>query len=273
MVRKYKVVNKAPFVAKKEIKQMKDFEKVLFKVQEGKVMQPKLSTKYRLLVGLCILLLSGVGVTIYQFKETSVKIKQAEQRLFIENKAKNEQETALNAQEDLSQKDAKYKNENILETPTETPLIDVDDKTKEEKILLVVPQIKTQKPIKQTQKNEVPTKIVQRDNNITKYNANATAYEEATPIIGLDSLYTYLSSAIIYPEKLKDQKIAGTVVIEFVIDESGKAKDITVLAGLHEILDQEAMRIIREMPPWSPAKVYGEPIPSTLSIPITFHIE
>ncbi|UZR96569.1 energy transducer TonB [Chondrinema litorale] len=98
-------------------------------------------------------------------------------------------------------------------------------------------------------------------------------YEKAQPIVGFDSLYSYFASAINYPDSLRPQQVYGKVVVEFVINKSGKAEQVKVLESLHPDLDKEAVRVVKQMPNWTPTKVYGEPIASKMSIPITFQLK
>ncbi|MCD6066117.1 MAG: energy transducer TonB [Bacteroidetes bacterium] len=71
------------------------------------------------------------------------------------------------------------------------------------------------------------------------------------------------------PKKSK----GGKAFIKFVIDVDGKVKDIRVLKSSgDELLDKEAMRVIEIMPPWTPGKQNGKPVPVYFNLPINFKV-
>lgn len=97
-------------------------------------------------------------------------------------------------------------------------------------------------------------------------------YTQATPVMGFEKLYSYIREEIHYPDTLKEEKIIGTVQVGFVIEKSGKVTNVSVKSGLHPLLDKEAIRVIKNMPNWMPAKVNGTLIQSKMTIPITFNL-
>ena len=72
--------------------------------------------------------------------------------------------------------------------------------------------------------------------------------------------------------KAKEQNYngKGKVFVEFVIDESGKVKDIQVLKGINSELDDLSVRIIKQMPTWIPGKVNGKNVSTKFSTNIEF---
>ena len=57
----------------------------------------------------------------------------------------------------------------------------------------------------------------------------------------------------------------------FTIDETGKLVDAKVIRGVHEILDNEALRVITSAPDkWLPALKYGKPVKQTYTLPVIF---
>jgi periplasmic protein TonB len=57
-----------------------------------------------------------------------------------------------------------------------------------------------------------------------------------------------------YPEIPRAAGIEGTVWLTFIVDEKGKITDAEVSRGVHPMLDKEALRVVRELPPMKPAK-------------------
>lgn len=84
---------------------------------------------------------------------------------------------------------------------------------------------------------------------------------------GIDSLKKYLSQNLHYP---KTATKSGTVYINFAVEKDGKITNVILLKGLEPVLDNEALRVIRMMPAWIPARQNGKPIISKYNLPIKF---
>jgi TonB family protein len=98
------------------------------------------------------------------------------------------------------------------------------------------------------------------------------AYVEAQPINGFQELYEYFSKELRYPDAAVKDSIEGIVTVFFVISKEGKPVQISTENSLGEAFDQEALRLIQNMPEWKAATVNGKPVPSRISIPLTFQI-
>lgn len=95
------------------------------------------------------------------------------------------------------------------------------------------------------------------------------SYAEQMPEAGFD-INQYLARAISYPPKARENKIAGRVVLKFVITKNGKIEDVTIQESVSPELDAEAIRVIKEMPDWKPARHNGEPVDVYFHFPIKF---
>ena len=82
-------------------------------------------------------------------------------------------------------------------------------------------------------------------------------------------VYSYLK----YPKQAVENGIQGKVLVEFVIDEKGKVKDVTVLKGVDPLLDDEAVRIISASPDWKPGWLLGKKVKSRMSLYVEFRLE
>ena len=82
----------------------------------------------------------------------------------------------------------------------------------------------------------------------------------------------WVNSQLQYPETLKDSDITGRVVVKFIISEEGKVTDVTVAKGVHEELDQEALRVVSMSPDWTPGRQEDKPVPVMYSVPVVFQI-
>ena len=82
-------------------------------------------------------------------------------------------------------------------------------------------------------------------------------------------VYQYLK----YPEGAVREGIQGRVLVDFVIDESGKVTDVKVLKVVDELLDAQAVRVIAASPAWKPGYVRGKKVKSEISLYVEFRLE
>ena len=82
-------------------------------------------------------------------------------------------------------------------------------------------------------------------------------------------VYSYMK----YPEEAISQGIQGRVLVDFVIGEDGKVRNVKVLKGADPLLDDEAVRIISASPQWKPGKVRGQKVSSEMSLYVEFRLE
>jgi periplasmic protein TonB len=82
----------------------------------------------------------------------------------------------------------------------------------------------------------------------------------------------FFSENLIYPQTALDNGIQGKVWLQFKVGSDGTISNIRVLRGVpdcHEC-DKEAIRLLKLMPRWNPAKKGGKQVDAELKIPLTF---
>ena len=90
---------------------------------------------------------------------------------------------------------------------------------------------------------------------------------------GEEALYKFFKENQQYPQEAFKQGEEGEVLIQFTIDEKGKATDPKILRSVSPMLDQEAKRLVLSMPAWKPARQRGLCVESTFILPVYFHID
>lgn len=75
-----------------------------------------------------------------------------------------------------------------------------------------------------------------------------------------------------YPQAAVSQGIQGTVQVNFIIDKNGQVTDVTVVRGVHPLLDEEAVKVVSASPKWRAARVRGEKVRSSLTIGVEFRL-
>jgi TonB family protein len=85
---------------------------------------------------------------------------------------------------------------------------------------------------------------------------------------GVEAYRAFLQKNVQYPEAAKARNISGDVFVSFSVDEAGRLLDAEVIKGVGYGLDEEALRLVRLMPWWTPARLAGQPVrvPATLRI-------
>jgi protein TonB len=87
---------------------------------------------------------------------------------------------------------------------------------------------------------------------------------------GLDKFREWVNKRTNYPQAAIDGKIKGTVFLTFVVEKDGSVSNVTVLKGVHPLLDNEAIKAISESPKWSPGLQRGQPVRVRYQIPMNF---
>jgi len=91
---------------------------------------------------------------------------------------------------------------------------------------------------------------------------------------GQNALDNYVNNNIDYPEKAIDDNTAGTVRVSFVVDEQGKVTRAHIIGNkLGNGLDEQALKVVSNMPAWKPGKINGKNVKTRLELPIAFQVE
>ncbi len=85
-------------------------------------------------------------------------------------------------------------------------------------------------------------------------------------------LQSYFAKNIKYPQKAINQDVEGKVFVTFVITSSGEVDDVKLLKGIGYGCDEEAIRVVKAMPKWTPGKNGGREVKVRMNIPIVFKL-
>ena len=83
---------------------------------------------------------------------------------------------------------------------------------------------------------------------------------------GKEALFDYINKNITYPEDV----VKGNVYVAFVVTKEGAIRDVRIVKGINEGCDKEALRLIKNMPPWDPGMQKGKIVSSVYGLPIIF---
>ncbi len=90
---------------------------------------------------------------------------------------------------------------------------------------------------------------------------------------GMDSLTAYITKNLKYPIDARDNNVQGVVYIRFVVNVDGSICAIELMRGVSTEIDNEAIRLVKEMPKWIPAINKGQLVRSRFTIPVRFKLQ
>ena len=88
---------------------------------------------------------------------------------------------------------------------------------------------------------------------------------------GNKAMMEFLMMNMKYPESAVKAKQQGKAVVGFVVKKDGTVSDVYIVKSTgYDVLDNEAMRVVKSMPAWEPGKQKGKPVDVKYFVPITF---
>lgn len=145
----------------------------------------------------------------------------------------------------------------FLEDDVETAEIEIDTEDEKDKVVVIQAPVST----------------------------SGTAVEEDTEVVfvvvesmpsfpgGDPALFKYLNDNIKYPVIAQESGIQGRVICQFVVNRDGSIVDIEVVRSVDKSLDAEAIRVIKNMPRWTPGKQRGKTVRVKYTLPVNFRLQ
>lgn len=111
-------------------------------------------------------------------------------------------------------------------------------------------------------------------NNVDEANKIYDAVEKMPEFPGgKEALKSYVASSIKYPAEAEKAGIQGRVHTAFIVEKDGCVTGARAMTSVDPQLDAEAIRIIRNMPKWSPGMQDGKPVRVKYLVPVTFRLD
>jgi protein TonB len=82
----------------------------------------------------------------------------------------------------------------------------------------------------------------------------------------------WINKRTTYPQEAIDANIRGKVYLTFIVEKDGSVSSVTVLKGVHPLLDNEAVKVISESPKWTPGLQRGQPVRVRFQVPLNFSL-
>lgn len=90
---------------------------------------------------------------------------------------------------------------------------------------------------------------------------------------GEKKLQEYLAKNLMYPAGARERKENGTVKVGFTVSDKGVVNNPVIISGVSSELDQEALRVVKEMPRWNPGMVDGIGTAMFFILPVRFDLQ
>ncbi|MBC6990661.1 energy transducer TonB [Hymenobacter sp. BT491] len=87
---------------------------------------------------------------------------------------------------------------------------------------------------------------------------------------GEAGLLQYLARNAVYPKAARRKNITGKVYVSYTVGEDGRVSHVQVVRGLAPDVDNEARRVVANMPAFLPGREYNVPTAMTFTLPIYF---
>lgn len=116
--------------------------------------------------------------------------------------------------------------------------------------------------------NEVANTLTQADDRTVYSSVDTPASFPG----GNAALFTHIAKNQKYPSLAQENGEQGKVIVSFVIEKDGSVGDVKIKKAVSQSLDREAIRVIKTLPKFTPAKNGGKVVRSEMSIPVTFRL-
>lgn len=89
---------------------------------------------------------------------------------------------------------------------------------------------------------------------------------------GMEALAKYLATNLHYPSAARNAQIQGRVFVNFIIENDGSVTSANILRGIGGGCDEEALRVVSQMPRWTPGRQNGIPVRVSFNLPVNFKL-
>ena len=98
----------------------------------------------------------------------------------------------------------------------------------------------------------------------------STVSEQPSFPEGMQKMMKFISENRKYPAEAKAKDIHGKVIVAFVVERDGSLSDVKIRRGIGYGCDEEAIRLIKSMPKWTPGKQNGKAVRVSMMLPVSF---
>ncbi len=86
------------------------------------------------------------------------------------------------------------------------------------------------------------------------------------------ALVQFISRQLEYPESARENRVEGTVYVNFIVDETGQVQSPSLLMDIGSGCGDAALAVVQAMPKWEPGLQDGHPKKVKLNLPVQFSL-
>lgn len=128
---------------------------------------------------------------------------------------------------------------------------------------------------------ELPENVIVGSSKQTQPTSITTSPKEIFSVVeqnpefpgGIPALGQYISQNLRYPAEAVQQHTSGVVFVQFIVGTDGTIGSPRILKGIGNGCDEEAVRLVSQMPKWKPGIQNGRPVDVQFNLPIRFMLE
>lgn len=90
---------------------------------------------------------------------------------------------------------------------------------------------------------------------------------------GYEAMRRYIKKHVEYPTAAREMNMEGRVIVGVHIDEQGRLSNYTIKQSDNALFEKPALKVVKQMPQWSPAKKAGKPIAVDYSVEVFFRLK
>lgn len=80
----------------------------------------------------------------------------------------------------------------------------------------------------------------------------------------------WVKEGVDYPEVALVNGVQGKIFVGFTVEADGSVENVSVLRGLHKLIDEEVVRVVQSSPAWEPGLIRGVPARVRFSITVPY---
>lgn len=89
---------------------------------------------------------------------------------------------------------------------------------------------------------------------------------------GTEAMSAFIGKELKYPESARKEGKSGKVMVGFIVDKRGSVVNVKLVRGFDVACDEEALRVVKMMPKWTPGKKEGKVVDVEMILPIVFQL-
>ena len=120
-------------------------------------------------------------------------------------------------------------------------------------------------------KNEFSIETFENTGNAEVFIPKVEVVEESASFPGgIQEMMNFIKNNLKYPQQARETGTQGKVFVSFVVEKDGSLTDVKVLRDIGSGCGEEAVRVVKSMPKWKPAKQRGKPVRMQFNLPVAF---